>query len=192
MKNALKQRLLFLAVIPMLVATFVTAPSMGASATQADRRNPLEDIAVAGTIANGGTFQGKLDIVSFGENAATNTLEANGLLSGVLRDASGHEIGRVQNEYVTLPASLTSSATGADAPAVTCAILHLTLGPLDLNLLGLVVHLNRVVLDITAQGGPGNLLGNLLCAIAHLLDGFPPPLGQIIDLLNRVIDLLGG
>jgi hypothetical protein len=44
----------------------------------------------------------------------------------------------------------------------TCDILHLTLGPLDLNLLGLMVHLDRVVLDITAQSGPGQLLGNLL------------------------------
>ncbi len=42
-------------------------------------------------------------------------------------------------------------------------ILNLALGPLDLNLLGLVVHLNQVVLNITAEGGPGNLLGNL-CA----------------------------
>src|SRR5207244_7525463 len=56
----------------------------------------------------------------------------------------------------------------------SCAILHLELGPLNLNLLGLVVHLNRVVLDITAQSGPGNLLGNLLCNIAHLLAGASP------------------
>ena len=45
------------------------------------------------------------------------------------------------------------------------------LGPLDLNLLGLEVHLDPVVLDIVAQPGPGNLLGNLLCAVAGLLDG---------------------
>jgi hypothetical protein len=36
-------------------------------------------------------------------------------------------------------------------PTATCPILHLTLGPLDLNLLGLKVHLDRVVLDITAR-----------------------------------------
>jgi hypothetical protein len=34
--------------------------------------------------------------------------------------------------------------------------------PLDLNLLGLAIHLDRILLDITAQSGPGNLLGNLL------------------------------
>jgi hypothetical protein len=79
------------------------------------------------------------------------------------------------------------------APARTCSILNLTLGPLDLNLLGLVIHLNQVHLTIDAQSGPGNLLGNLLCAVAHLLDGNPlgNVLNQIVGLLNRIIDLLG-
>jgi hypothetical protein len=57
----------------------------------------------------------------------------------------------------------------ADDRGDRCSILHLVLGPIDLDLLGLVVHLNRVVLDITAQPGPGNLLGNLLRAIAGLV-----------------------
>ncbi|MEU4393228.1 hypothetical protein [Kribbella sp. NPDC023855] len=70
-----------------------------------------------------------------------------------------------------------------------CPILHLELGPLDLNLLGLHVHLNEVVLDITAIPGPGNLLGNLLCAIAGLLDGVD--LGSVLgDLLQNLIDAL--
>jgi hypothetical protein len=59
-----------------------------------------------------------------------------------------------------------------------------------LNVLGLKVHLNRVVLDITAVSGPGNLLGNLLCAVAHLLDNTSPSLLNIVQLwslLNRVI-----
>jgi hypothetical protein len=65
------------------------------------------------------------------------------------------------------------------------------LGPLDLNLLGLAVHLNTVVLDITAIPGAGNLLGNLLCAVAGLLDGASLPLGQIGALLNQILALLG-
>jgi hypothetical protein len=70
-----------------------------------------------------------------------------------------------------------------------CPILHLELGPLDLNLLGLRVQLNQVVLDITAIPGPGNLLGNLLCAIAGLLDGVD--LGDVLgNLLQALIDAL--
>ncbi len=60
----------------------------------------------------------------------------------------------------------------------SCDVLNLVLGPLDLNLLGLEVHLNSVVLDIIAVTGAGNLLGNLLCAVAGLLDG-TDVLGQV-------------
>lgn len=71
-----------------------------------------------------------------------------------------------------------------------CTILDLTLGPLDLNLLGLRIQLNQVELDITAVPGAGNLLGNLLCAIAGLLDGGGPRQG-IGALLNRLLTGLG-
>ena len=76
-----------------------------------------------------------------------------------------------------------------------CPILHLELGPLDLNLLGLRIQLNQVVLDITAIPGPGNLLGNLLCAIAGLLDGVDlgGVLGNLLqNLINALIRLLEG
>ena len=79
-----------------------------------------------------------------------------------------------------------------------CPILHLDLGPLDLNLLGLHVHLNEVVLDVEAIPGPGNLLGNLLCAGAGLLDGVDVGgilgglLQNLINLLIRLLEGLGG
>jgi hypothetical protein len=71
--------------------------------------------------------------------------------------------------------------------------VHLALGPLDSNLLGVRVHLNQVVLDITAQGGPGNLLVNLLCAVGHLLDaptGSSAVAGHLARLLNLVLEAL--
>lgn len=45
-------------------------------------------------------------------------------------------------------------------------------------------------LTITAQQGAGNLLGNLLCAIANLLNGGAT--GGLATLLNRILGLLGG
>ena len=77
--------------------------------------------------------------------------------------------------------------------AATCDILNLVLGPLDLNILGLQVHLNRVVLDIIAQTGAGQLLGNLLCAVAGLLDpggSLSGLLGQLSTLLNQILAVL--
>ena len=59
------------------------------------------------------------------------------------------------------------SAKAAQAPATpTCSILDLVLGPLHLDLLGLVVDLNQVHLTIT--GNPaGGILGRLLCGLAN-------------------------
>jgi len=80
------------------------------------------------------------------------------------------------------------------AALLSCQILDLVLGPLDLDLLGLKVHLDTVKLNITAQGGPGNLLGNLLCAVAGLLDGstgLNGILNGITKLLNQLLAVLG-
>jgi hypothetical protein len=47
-----------------------------------------------------------------------------------------------------------------------CKVLELTLGPLKVDLLGLVVDLRRVHLTITATPG-GGVLGNLFCGLAN-------------------------
>jgi hypothetical protein len=52
------------------------------------------------------------------------------------------------------------------------------------------VHTDTIHLAITAQSGPGNLLGNLLCSLAGLLDNPNASLQQIIDLLNQIIGQL--
>src|SRR3954451_22647855 len=46
-----------------------------------------------------------------------------------------------------------------------CTALDLPIGPLDLNLLGLIVHLDRTELRITADPN-GGLLGSLLCSLS--------------------------
>jgi hypothetical protein len=53
----------------------------------------------------------------------------------------------------------------APAPGATCPVLDLILGPLNLNLLGLVVDLNQVHLTITATQG-GGTLGDLFCGLS--------------------------
>lgn len=50
--------------------------------------------------------------------------------------------------------------------AAACPVLNLVLGPLNLNLLGLVVDLNQVNLTITATPG-GGALGDLFCSLSH-------------------------
>jgi hypothetical protein len=121
-----------------------------------------------------------------------------GDLAVVMRRSNGQLVGKPTRHDVVVPvnavgAHTSRSAAASDSSRASCTILHLVLGPLNLNLLGLKVHLNTVVLDITAQSGSGNLLGNLLCAVAHLLDNTSPTLNdlnQLSSLLNRIIGIL--
>src|SRR5687767_8568218 len=69
-------------------------------------------------------------------------------------------------------------------------ILTLDIGAIHLDLLGLVVDTTPIGVDITAVAGAGNLLGNLLCAVAHLLDG-NASLNAIAALLDRILSILG-
>lgn len=64
-------------------------------------------------------------------------------------------------------APITISSHASDG---ACPILDLTLGPIDLNLLGLRVQTSPICLEITAFEG-GGLLGDLLCEVANLLQG---------------------
>jgi hypothetical protein len=69
----------------------------------------------------------------------------------------------------------------------SCDILFLDIQPITLNLLGLEVLTSRITLDVNAIPGDGNLLGNLLCSVAGLLDGLPDTLGDVTEQLNNVV-----
>ena len=56
--------------------------------------------------------------------------------------------------------------TADAAQAATCQVLDLVLGPVHLNLLGLIVDLNQIHLSITADPN-GGVLGSLFCALTH-------------------------
>ena len=162
-----------------LASLFLIAAPIGASAaTRAT--NDITDIPVRGETAAGQVFRGTLDLIRF--RVVDGSLVAIGDLSGTLQAPGGGSIGTVTDQRVRLPVSF--------GDITSCDILRLRLGPLDLDLLGLVVHLDRVVLDITADAGPGNLLGNLLCAVAGLLDQGLNLNGILRDLLNAVLGVL--
>lgn len=171
----MKAKLMIFAMVIALVATVVVAPfSAGAQGNPATN---AVTTPVSGTFA-GGSFNGLYTITRFVNQHGT--LTAVGTLSGTLRDTAGNVIDTVSGVPVSLPVT---NATDA------CPILSLTLGPLHLNLLGLVVDLNQVNLNITAQPGSGALLGNLLCNVSHLLDS-GAPLGSLANLLNAVLAAL--
>lgn len=139
--------------------------------TASAQGNPLKNISVTDT--NGNLTNGKLSINRFA--VQDGKIVALGTLTGTLNNQQ-------INQAVTLPVTIGQHS---------CDILKLTLGPLHLNLLGLVVDLSQINLDITAQSGSGNLLGNLLCSIAHLLDDTNASLSAIATKLNQILRALG-
>jgi len=167
------KKLTMVTMLTLLVSTFATP--FAAAAEQGQGQQPGSAISIPITGAGGGsTFAGTFDLRRF--ITQDGAVYASGLLTGTLTSATGVVTSVVRN--VLLPVTI---------PQATCEILHLDLGPLSLNLLGLQIDLNRVVLDITAQAGPGNLLGNLLCAVVNLLND-PSGLTRI---LNNILAILG-
>jgi hypothetical protein len=162
----MKARLAMLGLVAVL-ATGLAVPAATAA--------PPAATGVTATLTNAtgdvtGTVNGTLSNLVFTVNQAGQLV-----LNGTFTDTLGN---------VTNFATTVTQATGS------CQILDLTLGPLDLNLLGLMVHLDTVHLNITAQRGPGNLLGNLLCAVAGLLDQNGGT-NQLAMLLNSLLAGLG-
>jgi hypothetical protein len=166
------------AIVTLLAFSFAFMVPTDAVAQSNPVQKASSSVLVTGQIANaGGVFNGVLKVTNVAVNSATGALSAAGTLSGTLTNAAGQTIGTVTNLAVSnIPLA---SVTGS------CTILTLNLGPLNLNLLGLNVSLNQVVLNITAQPGPGNLLGNLLCSVANLLNG-----GNLSNLLTQVTGLI--
>jgi hypothetical protein len=135
---------------------------------------------VAGTLADGGTFDGNVTITEITRDG--NQLLASGTLTGTA--TQGSTVTQITQNFTDVLIGITQQGR-------TCRILDLDLGPIHLDLLGLVVDLSEVELDITAQQGPGNLLGNLLCALVSLLDRNPLDLLAIDRLLDQINAIIG-
>lgn len=175
----MKKRLTAVTLITMLLSMLILPTAFAQPISQV--RGVTVPVTGTFTDSLGGTgrFVGTFNVQRFAVDG--NQITAVGTLTGTLTNSVGTVLGTIVR---TISVILNSAATQA-----SCEILHLELGPLDLNLLGLVVHLDRIVLDISAQPGAGNLLGNLLCAIANLLNS-GGPLQQIVNLLNQILALL--
>lgn len=177
-------------VASFFVAAFLAVTAFAAPATsQAAQPTAGFTIPMNSTGAQG-TFNGVMKITGFA--VENNTLVATGVVSGTMTGASGaNAVVRTFTAPVITGATQTTAAAGNTAQAAaSCGILHLELGPLDLDLLGLVVHLDRIVLDLSAVPGAGNLLGNLLCSVTNLLNS-GGALTQIANLLNQILGILG-
>lgn len=157
----------------MMVGVTAAANSASAATPQA---STVQGLSTPVSGQNGTTaFDGTFTASSFEEQAGQ--LIALGTVTGTATDSATGATEQV-SQAVSTP--VTNAATTAG-----CDILNLVLGPLHLNVLGLVVDLNQVVLAITAVGGLGNLLGNLLCGVTNLLDVLG--VAQLLAILNSLL-----
>jgi hypothetical protein len=133
-------------------------------------------------------FHGNLTVLEFQQQG--QQIVAISRLRGVVDKPNGKGNQRISRR-VAVPVSFPGVA-GLSAQA-TCEILDLVLGPIDLTLLGLRLQVNQIHIQLTAQQG-GGLLGDLLCAIANLLNGggILGQLGQLVNLLNQLLGILAG
>jgi hypothetical protein len=170
-----------LLVLAALLGVFAVAPSPAAAAPSTQTCTDPVQTALSGTFTDAaGT------VYSYTACATLKSVNAADGGTATLR-----VVGTVTNTATGAVTTFTQNVTAPVTATGTCTILDLTIGPIDLNLLGLVVHTDTIHLEITAQQGPGNLLGNLLCAIAGLLDGSGGSLtNQIANLINQVLAIL--
>jgi hypothetical protein len=185
----------------LALAMAVGLSSMGAGGAAAAESSPRSVVGksdagkitstVVGRTSNGDKVTGSFTPIRTVER--DGVLYMKGFLRGVIQDAGPNTKFSGVHSIPIKKINGSPLANGrVAANAAACDILNLVLGPLDLNLLGLEIHLQRVVLDIVAVAGAGNLLGNLLCAVAGLLDGGPLAglLGQLQTLLNQILAAL--
>lgn len=205
----MRLRTSFVAILATLALGAIGVPAAGAATTtgaspQVTKSPALYTVPVnntgnvgtmSGVAKNGKKFTGHFGIQRF--VVKSGKVYALGTLTGRL---NGRHVTRGN---VMIPVNNLNNGSGAQA-AVDCTVLHLVLGPVNLNLLGLKVTLGGgtaanqpIVLDITAQQG-GGLLGDLLCGVTNALNqgGILGQLGtQLQNLaatLNSIFSLLGG
>jgi len=172
----MKAKALMLMVVVALMGALVMAPMRAEAAPPTTSGISVPLTSLVGTVVNGSTITSSvLNITSFANQGGA--LTAIGTVTTTLADATGAI--QTVTQSVAVPVDLLASAA-------SCQILDLVLGPINLDLLGLVVTTNQIHLNISAVPGAGNLLGNLLCAVTHLLDSGGPVSG-LVGLLNNIL-----
>jgi hypothetical protein len=154
-------------------------------ALAAEIENQLTNLRVSARKGNA-RFNGKFDVTSFraAEQGELGNIVAIGNVTGKLRKNGKSK--SVSQDNVIVPVTVQSSEVQTLA---ICQVLRLVLGPIHLNLLGLILDTNRIVITLRADS-EGGLLGSLLCGLAGGVDDLG--LQTVIDLLNDILDALTG
>jgi hypothetical protein len=177
-------------IIALTVALPILTPFAPAAA-QPTVAAPLLTLPIAGTATRHGTFSGTLAISSVVGQSADHVV-VEGVVTGTVTKADGSPLGTVLSVPVQLPLTGNWRQVARLAPEPqrrvvlaqsTCGVLHLSIGAIDLDVLGVVVTTTPITLDISGDtAGP---LGSLVCSILNLVT-------TVANLVNLLTSLLGG
>ena len=119
-------------------------------------------LATAGVAAADATFAGTA-------NTREGRLAVSVNVNRFFATAAGTQASGTATATLTplgqLPTTISKKVTLAAVRSGSCTVLTLNLEKLELNLLGLFVHLEKVVLGVTGQRH-GGVLGSLFCSLA--------------------------
>ena len=139
-------------------------------------------------MTGGGSFSGTLSIQRF--EARDGRVVAIAMVSGSVGSAGTALVGPL-----ALPVDVGPASEGAVAPtaapqpaATTCQVLHLAIGAVNLNVLGLQVATQPIAIDVSGDSTGTNVLGNLVCTILTTLNNVV----GLVNLLNQLLGILGG
>jgi hypothetical protein len=169
-----------------------------ATAAAADRSDKEEHggrqaqlyLPIAGSVTGGGTFAGTLSVQRF--EGRDGRVVAIGMVSGSVSGAGTALVGPLALPVEVGPgsqrAAASPAAAGPQQAAQTCQLLHLALGAVNLDVLGLQVTTQPISIDVSADSTGTNVLGNLICTILATLNNVV----GLVNLLNQLLGLLGG
>jgi hypothetical protein len=172
------------AIAAMLTCALMLVGGTGAASAAQTAPKLAKTVKMTGTSKSGKKFSGKYTISRFISKGSKTY--AVGTLTGRLAGK------KVTKHGVRMPVALTQAAQSAQLPPIpgACAILNLSIQPINLNLLGLSVRTSQIDLRIDAIPGAGNLLGNLLCGITNILNPGAANPSQLAAILNALLALL--
>jgi hypothetical protein len=177
------------------------------SASTADAQllgsSPLA-LPVTGSVSGGASFVGTINIRNFAVQQGVTVAVA--AISGAIVDASGVQARTGLRATALLPVSVsaeagvsgaafrpsnrTFAAPGFVLASQACGAAHVEIGASNVNLMGVTVMMNPVVLDVGADSG--GLIGSLVCQILGLL-GNPTMVTSLLNqLLAQLVGLTGG
>lgn len=154
-------------------------------------------LAITGTTDAGTTFTGTFTLQRFA--AREDRVVAVGFIQS---SVAGSTVLRPMELPVTIGSG--AAAAGASAPktpgggrrflaqAQTCEVLHLVLGAVNFDLLGLQITTGPIPIDIVAVGGGTDVLGSLICTLLETVGNVIAVVDLLNNILGLVLGLLGG